>query len=100
MIRTRTSRGRIIREIREKTGYGKCKSERVFRAVFDVMKASLRRGEEVDLPFGTLIVEKAPERTQDIRTMVLTKSKQVKTKIRVLNKRKKRVRLIPKILGE
>lgn len=95
MVGNKTDRDRIIREIMAKSGFGEKKSEKAFKAVFDMMKKSLRRGEEVELPMGTLVVRKSKPRKQALQKVKRINGPVVYI-IRTFNRRKRHVAMVPR----
>ena len=79
----------MIRELVAK-GMSLRMAERAFKAIFDVMKRALRRGEEVELPFGTLIVKSSPPRRQRLQQIQrIDGPKQII--LRVINRHRRKV---------
>lgn len=89
MVRDSSDRDRIIAELVAK-GFSLRRAEKAFRSVFGLLKEALGRGEEVELPFGKLAVEPAPERRAQLQMMHKLSGKK-KYVLLVKNKRRKRV---------
>lgn len=70
MARFNSDRCRILDEIVAQ-GVSARKAEKGFKAVIDLMKKALARGEEVEVPNGWLLVDDAPRRRQKLTKLQL-----------------------------